>query len=229
MTDESGTALGAVAERVGDAEDAERQELFGAAAVNGELAALLARIAAGDRAAFTAFYRATHARVFGIALRTLRVHPAAEETAQEVYLQVWSSAASYDRRLGTPLGWLLMLTHRRAIDRIRADAAAGNRERTYGTTFLERDYDQVSDVVLRRLEGQEVARWVQTLTPIQRQAICLAYYGDRSYPQVAADLGVPLPTVKTRIRSGLKRLESCLRPLPAPANPLPPLRRRPRA
>lgn len=176
-----------------------------------DLADLLADIARGDERAFTQFYRRTSSRVFGTALRVLRGHAAAEETTQEVFLQVWSIAPRYDRRLSTPIGWLMMLTHRRAVDRVRAEAAAMVRESVYGTAGSGRDYDVVSEAVVSRMERLEVGRTLHGLTEAQREAITLAYYGGRTYREVAAHLDVPLPTVKTRIRAGLHRMEAALR------------------
>jgi len=176
-----------------------------------DLADLLARVAAGDQEAFTQFYRATNSRVFGTALRVLRGHAAAEETTQEVFLQVWSIAPRYDRQRSTPIGWLMMLTHRRAVDRVRAEAAAMVRESAYGATGSGENYDVVAETVVSRMERVEVGRSLRGLTAVQREAITLAYYGGRTYREVAAQLDVPLPTVKTRIRAGLFRMEVALR------------------
>jgi len=90
------------------------------------LAELLRGIAGGDRDAFTQLYRSTHDRVFGLALRILRRPTAAEEITQEIYLYVWNDAARYDPALSSPIGWLMMLTHRRAVDRVRVDLGAVN-------------------------------------------------------------------------------------------------------
>jgi len=176
-----------------------------------DLADLLAEIADGNEQAFTRFYRATSSRVFATALRVLRAHAAAEETTQEVFLQVWSIASRYDRQRATPLGWLLMLTHRRAVDRVRAEAAAAVRESVYGTAGSGGEYDVVAEAVVSRMERVEVGRTLRRLTEAQREAITLAYYGGRTYREVAAHLDVPLPTVKTRIRAGLHRMEAALR------------------
>ncbi|KIA60212.1 ECF RNA polymerase sigma factor SigK [Nocardia vulneris] len=180
------------------------------ALVSRELTALLAAIGTEDRAAFTEFYRRTSARVFGLAVRILRSHATAEEIAQEVYLQVWSHAARYDPALSSPIGWLMMLAHRRAVDRVRAEAAAAGRELAFAHAHAGRDHDVVAESVTQRMEEQTVADCLDTLTPTQREAIALAYYSGRTYREVADHLSVPLPTVKTRIRDGLKRLEKCL-------------------
>ncbi|MFE3194162.1 ECF RNA polymerase sigma factor SigK [Nocardia sp. NPDC059240] len=174
------------------------------------LAELLHEIADGDRAAFTQFYRSTHDRVFGLALRILRRSAPAEEITQEVYLYVWNTAAQYDSRLASPIGWLMMLTHRRAVDRVRVESSAAIRDLTYGQRQLGRDHDIVAETVSQRSDERAVIRCLDTLTTTQRETVALAYYGGRTYAEVAEHLGIPLNTVKTRIRDGLKRLQSCL-------------------
>ncbi|WP_019927313.1 ECF RNA polymerase sigma factor SigK [Nocardia sp. BMG111209] len=174
------------------------------------MAELLAAVADGDRDAFTVLYRRTSHRVFGLALRTVRNRATAEEITQEVYLQVWSLAGRYDERMAGPIGWLMMLTHRRTVDRIRADSAASGRETVYGVAVLSRDYDSVSEAVEQTLEERAVRGCLGTLTPVQRETIMLAYYGGLTYPEVAERLGIPLATVKARIRDGLKKLSVAL-------------------
>ncbi|MGW0247432.1 ECF RNA polymerase sigma factor SigK [Nocardia goodfellowii] len=174
------------------------------------LAELLRRVADADRDAFTQFYRSTHDRVFGLALRVLRRPTAAEEITQEVYLYVWNTAAQYDSRLASPIGWLMMLTHRRAVDRVRTESSATTRDLAYGHRHLGRDHDIVAETVTQRSDERAVVECLGTLTDTQRETVALAYYGGRTYAEVAAHLGIPLNTVKTRIRDGLKRLQNCL-------------------
>ncbi|MFF0545439.1 ECF RNA polymerase sigma factor SigK [Nocardia thailandica] len=179
-------------------------------AAQARLARLLGEIATGNRPSFTAFYRATSPRVFGLALRVVRNHSAAEEITQEVFLQVWSLAADYDPVRASPIGWLMMLTHRRAVDRVRAEQSASQRDLVFGHCHLGRDHDTVAEEVSQRLDEQSVLDCLDTMTELQREAVALAYYGGRTYVEVAETLAVPLPTVKSRIRDGLKRLENCL-------------------
>ncbi|MGV9676051.1 ECF RNA polymerase sigma factor SigK [Nocardia sp. NPDC003482] len=174
------------------------------------LAGLLGRVGRGDRAAFTEFYRLTNHRVFGLAVRMLRNRSAAEEITQEVYVQAWSLADQYDQRRSSPMGWLIMLTHRRAVDRIRSERAASDRDVVYGHTQLGRDHDVVAETVTQRAEERAVVRCLDTLTSRQRETIALAYYGGRTYTEVARQLEIPLATVKSRVRDGLKRLAACL-------------------
>ena len=91
-----------------------------------------------DADAFAAFYDLTRARVFGLVSRVLRDPGYSEETAQDVYLQVWRSAANYDPNAGSPLAWLLTVAHRRAVDRVRSEQAASQRESRYGAANVDR-------------------------------------------------------------------------------------------
>ena len=92
--------------------------------VTTDLAALLRQVAQRDVDAFATFYDLTRARVFGLVTRVLRDPGYSEETTQDVYLQVWRSAANYDPNVGSPLAWLLTVAHRRAVDRVRSEQAA---------------------------------------------------------------------------------------------------------
>ncbi|UFS98023.1 ECF RNA polymerase sigma factor SigK [Nocardia huaxiensis] len=170
----------------------------------------LAGIAAGDREAFTRFYRETQRRTFGLALRVVRQSAAAEDVTQEVYLQVWHMAGRYDRRMASPMGWLMMLTHRRAVDRVRAESSSTARDLAYGQRNLGRDHDIVAEIAGQHAEERAVTDCLGTLTALQRETVALTYYGGRTYSEVADQLGVPLSTVKTRIRDGLQRLRNCL-------------------
>ncbi|MEV0251712.1 sigma-70 family RNA polymerase sigma factor [Nocardia sp. NPDC050712] len=171
---------------------------------------LLSATADGDRDAFTQLYRATQSRVFGLALRIVRQHAAAEEVTQEVYLHVWKAAGQYDERLASPIGWIMMLAHRRSVDHVRVESRSTTRDFAYGLRDLGRDHDVVAETVRQRAEERAVIDGLQTLTTAQRQTLALAYYGGRTYPEVAEYLGIPLPTVKSRIRNALKRLQTTL-------------------
>lgn len=175
-----------------------------------ELAALLERCGRSDQEAFAELYDRTCARVFGLVLRVLHDPGYAEETTQEVFLQIWRTAASFDAAKGSAVTWLMTLAHRRAVDRVRAEQAHTLREVAYGIRVLGNEFDEVTEEVERRLEQQAVLEGLGTLTDTQREAISLAYYGGRTYAEVATHLGVGLPTVKSRIRDGLTRLKKSL-------------------
>jgi RNA polymerase sigma-70 factor, ECF subfamily len=169
---------------------------------------LMRRVAAGDRDAFTALYDAIAPRVYGLIRRVLRDPAIAEEVAQEALVEVWRAAARFDPSRGSAAGWIFTIAHRRAVDRVRAEQAAADRERRTATTSVP--FDDVIEEVTARLEQQEVRRCLRALTRLQRDAILLAYYGGLTYREVADRLGTALPTVKTRMRDGLIRLRDCL-------------------
>ena len=175
-----------------------------------ELARLLEAVARGDTQAFAEFYRQTSARVHGMTLRVLRDTGYAEETTQEVYLQVWRGAATFDRTKGSVMAWLLTLAHRRAIDRVRSEQSSTTREVAYEVRNYTDDFDQVSEEVGRRFERAAVLACLETLSASQRQSLSIAYYGGRTYREVAEELGIALPTAKSRIRDGLIKLRGCL-------------------
>jgi len=178
--------------------------------VDDDLAALLHRVANRDAEAFASFYDHTSARVFGLVNGVVRDRGYSEETTQEVYLQVWQNAANFNPAAGSAMAWLLTLAHRRAVDRVRAEQAATQRDSRYGSATAERDVDVVADSAIIRDERRRVAECLGSLTDTQRESIELAYYGGLTYAQVSERLSAPLATVKSRMRDGLRALRNCL-------------------
>ncbi|MDT0184640.1 ECF RNA polymerase sigma factor SigK [Microbacterium sp. ARD31] len=175
-----------------------------------ELAELLQRSARGDEAAFAAFYDATSARAYGLALRVVRNPAHAEEVAQEAYLDAWRSSARYDAARGSAAGWFLTIVHRKAVDRVRSVEAATTRDETWDRESAPVDHDQTAEAAYASLEAARVRGAVATLTDVQRQAVELTYFGGYTHTEVAALLDVPLGTAKTRIRDGLIRLRDLM-------------------
>jgi len=175
-----------------------------------DLDALLRRVAHKDSAAFAELYDATRSRVYGMVCRVLRDRGYSEETTQEVYLQVWRTAESYDPASGSALAWLLTLAHRRAVDRVRAEQSASQRDSRYGASTVERESDSVTDAVLAGEDRRRVTTCLDGLTDIQRECIELAYYQGLTYLQVSERLSANLATVKSRMRDGLRGLRNCL-------------------
>lgn len=169
----------------------------------------LVAAARGDQSAFAAFYDATAAAVHGTVLRVLRDPAQSEEVVQEVFLEAWRTAARFDPERGSAKGWVVTMAHRRAVDRVRAAQASSLREEKVGYQEVP-PYDIVSEEVQVMLETDEVRRALSALTPLQREAIDLAYFGGRTHRQISDDLQVPLGTVKTRLRDGLIRLRDVM-------------------
>ena len=182
----------------------------GAAAEQDRLADLLRQVAKGDETAFATVYDETSARVHGLVLRVLRNPAQAEEVTQEVYLEVWRRASSFDRAKGSPYAWLMTLAHRRAVDRVRSSQAATSRDESWEARTRDVHYDTTAEQATERLEAHRVRGALRGLTDAQREAVSLAYLGGYTHREVASLLDLPLGTAKTRIRDGLIRLRDQL-------------------
>ncbi|OMC32358.1 RNA polymerase subunit sigma [Mycobacterium sp. GA-1841] len=178
--------------------------------VDDDLDDVLRRVARQDAAAFAALYDTTHARLFGLVSRILRDPGYSEETTQEVYLQVWRNAASFDPAEGSAMAWLVTIAHRRAVDRVRSEQAAHRRDHRYATTSAEPPADVVVERATLSEEHRQVVECLDGLSDAQRDCIELAYYRGLTYPQVSERIAVNLATVKSRIRNGLQHLRRCL-------------------
>jgi RNA polymerase sigma-70 factor (ECF subfamily) len=175
-----------------------------------DLDALLRRVARRDADAFAALYDHTRSRVYGLVIRVLRDPGYSEETTQEIYLEVWRTAEAYDSAKGSALSWLLTMAHRRAVDRVRSEQAAGQRESRYGATSVERPGDLDADSAIAADERRRVAACLDSLTDVQRQCIEMAYYGGLTYSEVSQRLAANLSTIKSRMRDALRGLRGCL-------------------
>lgn len=171
---------------------------------------LLARVAGGDEVAFARVYDALAPGVFGTCLGVLRDRDHAAEVTQEVMVEVWRTAARFDAERGSARTWALTLAHRRAVDRVRAVQAQRNRDQRVLDEQGERPFDAVAEEVEESMDRERVRHCLDGLTPTQHEAVVLAYYGGRTYREVAEQLAAPLATVKSRIRDGLIRLRDCL-------------------
>ena len=178
--------------------------------VTADLDALLRRVAQRDVEAFTAFYDETRARVFGLIIRVLRDPGYSEETTQDVYLQVWNNAGNYNPQAGTPLAWLMTLAHRRAVDRVRSEQSASQRESRYGAATVELPADRVAEAVIQLDEQRQVSDCLGSLSDAQRESIQLAYYEGMTYSQVSERLSTNLATIKSRMRDAIRVLRNCL-------------------
>lgn len=175
-----------------------------------QLSALMLEVATGDQDAFARLYDATSARTYAVVWRVLRSSDHAAEVTQEVYTEVWRQAARFDPAKGSVNGWITTMAHRRAIDRVRSVSSEVARDEHYAVSEAGREVDQVWEGVSQQLDAERVRKGLAALTPIQREALTLAYYGGFSQSQVAERLKLPLGTVKTRIRDGLANLRTVL-------------------
>ena len=173
-----------------------------------DLALLLARTARGDHDAVAAVYDHAAAALFGTVRGVIRDPFLAEEVTQEVFLEIWRGAATFDPARGSALAWLATIAHRRAVDRVRSEQRSVDRDRRAAAHVIA--YDEVAESAEHNLERERVRHCLKRLTELQRESVTLAYYGGRTYREVAALLGVPAGTVSTRMRDGLIRLRDCL-------------------
>ncbi len=178
-----------------------------------ELAALIARVGQGDQAAFTAFYDATSSRVYGMVLRILSDQSAAEDVTIEVYMQVHQQASRYKPERGMPSAWLLTLARSRAIDHLRRTSAQQRWEAPLETTAIPSPMPGPEACSATSEIQHAVKAALATLSQEQRQVIEIAYYTGVSHAEIAIQLGQPLGTVKSRIRTGMNMLRNHLRPL----------------
>ena len=194
--------------RTHDGQLGPRPGTAGRAGPGPDLAALLGQVAAGDPDAFDAVYDLIAAPVFGVTRAVLRDRGQSEEVTQDVLLELWRNAAAFDAGRGSATAWVMMLAHRRAVDRVRSVQKESERERRAAKADIP--FDEVAEAVESSLERERVRRCLGSLTELQRESVTLAYYGGYTYGQVAGLLGVPAGTIKTRMRDALIRLRDCL-------------------
>jgi RNA polymerase sigma-70 factor (ECF subfamily) len=168
-------------------------------------------MAAEDESALRLFYDLTSRRVYGLVLCVLKDSALAEEVTLDVYLQVWREAPQFSSDRGSPLAWLLTLTRSRAIDRLRKIRAVD----PLGVATMPAETSvAVSPAADQEASADERARHVQAalarLGPEQRQVLVLSYFQGLSHSEIAAQLALPLGTVKTRIRAGMAYLHELL-------------------
>ncbi|HJA03851.1 MAG: ECF RNA polymerase sigma factor SigK [Microbacterium gubbeenense] len=169
---------------------------------------LLLRVADGDRAAFAELYDMLTARVFGLILRVLVNRSQSEEVLQEVFLEVWQSAARFAPNKGQGRTWILTIAHRRAVDRVRASQASADRDVRAGLRDIGIPHDSVAEQAELGIAGEQAVSALGALPEAQREALVLAYFGGYSQSEISALVGSPLGTIKTRMRDGLTRLRN---------------------
>lgn len=171
--------------------------------------ALVERLAAGDQAALGDLYDRHGRSVYALACRIVTDRTDAEDVVQEVFAQAWQQVSRYDPARATVIGWLLMMTRTRAVDRIRARKA-----RPAGTDTLVPDLaDPSAGQEAEAISSEAAARLgaaLRELPEAQRATIELAYYEGLTQADIAERLREPLGTVKTRMRSALQKLRAAL-------------------
>lgn len=168
---------------------------------NADLSTLITRTAERDRTAFRELYDATCPLFMGIALKILGRRDLAEEAVQDAYVSIWSQAHRFDRKRGSARGWIATIARRRAIDRLRA------------SPWLKREQSEEKEIAARieRLpESLTLRHCLFQLKTATRHAICLAYLYGMTHDELSNRSGVPLGTIKSRLRRGLIALRECM-------------------
>ena len=165
---------------------------------------LIAAVARRERGAFDQVFVELTSPVYRLALSVLRDPAQAEEVAQEVLAEIWRTAGRFDPARSSAVAWSLMITRRRAIDRVRSIATDADRERRTATAAVS--WDQVSEAVEDGLDREQVRRSLSTLSDPQRQAVLLVFDVGYSFAEAALILQVPIGTVKSRVRAAVINL-----------------------
>jgi RNA polymerase sigma-70 factor (ECF subfamily) len=172
-------------------------------------AALVVAIGRWSQEALAEVYRRHAGAVFSLAQRVLRNRALAEDVVQEVFVRLWYHADRFDPERGTLRSYLLAQAHGRSVDMARSESSRRQREAKDAARTIETDHDVASRVEDLAVSA-EVRKALNVLPDAEKRAIQLAYYGGRSYREVAQLLSVPEGTIKSRIRAGLQRLRVAL-------------------
>lgn len=167
---------------------------------------LLARIQRRDQQALLALYERYSTRVYSVALRIVQNAPQAEEVLQDTYLRLWERSHLCQAHNGTVLPWLLTVSRNLALDRRRRESKRSETTVTFDDAILREDYSPDSGPDREQAVQQALA----TLPESQRTALELAFFEGLSHSELALRLGLPIGTIKTRIRLGLSKMKEVL-------------------
>ncbi|MBV8155559.1 MAG: sigma-70 family RNA polymerase sigma factor [Candidatus Eremiobacteraeota bacterium] len=165
--------------------------------------ALMARVRERDTNAFESIYDANHRLVYGVALRMLGDAPGAEDVTQAVFLKIWNAPDLF--RGGNFAAWIVRVTRNRALDVLRS------RTRSEGELpEALPEQETLEDVAFARIDAERVRAALAALPPEQREPIELGFFGGITHEEIARRCKIPLGTIKTRIRTGLRKLRAAL-------------------
>ena len=175
---------------------------------------LITLIAHGEKEALEAFYNRYISRVFSLARYMLRDHTLAEEVTQDVFLNLWLKASTFNPERGSPRAWFMSVTHHRAIDvlKSRKRSAQAADQVPHELLYLHpTKRESTEDEAYRNLVREEILGILATIPKEQREVIILAYFEGFSQSEIATRLSEPLGTVKTRVRLGMQKLRAALK------------------
>ncbi|MHB8647058.1 MAG: sigma-70 family RNA polymerase sigma factor [Thermomicrobiales bacterium] len=173
-------------------------------------AAILRQIVDRDPRGVELLYDRYGGVAFALAYRLLGERGSAEDVVQEAFLNVWRQGATYDTRRGTVRTWLLTIVHHRAIDQMRSVRSKAGADTVIDDAMPLPAKEDTWTEVVQGLEHERVRQAMATLPPEQRQVVDLAYYGGFTHTEIARRVGIPLGTVKGRMRLALDKLRDVL-------------------
>ena len=175
---------------------------------------LVERMAEGDAESLAELFDRYAPSALALARRILGQHHLAEETVQEAFLALWRDPDRYTTERGSVRSWLMSIVHHRAVDVVRREGTQVRRAHLVAMAFTESGSDDPGTTVVERIgrsEEQVTARRALACLPFgQRQIIELMYFEGLTQTQIAAHLSLPLGTVKSRTRLGMRRLRTSL-------------------
>ena len=165
----------------------------------------------GDRQAFRLVYELTSAKLFGICLRICRDHAAAEDVLADVYLTIWKQAGAWEPGRASPISWLAVIARNRSIDWYRSNG------RRQAAPLESADHvahpDPDAEMILLNVdENARLHRCIEELAPLEKRMICAAFFDGFTYAELAKHQGIPLSTVKSKMRRTLLRIRNRLDP-----------------
>jgi RNA polymerase sigma-70 factor (ECF subfamily) len=170
---------------------------------------LVLGIARRESEAFAAFYDRHASRIFALLYRLLGERAEAEDALQDTFWQVWRQAGTHDSSRGTPMAWLVQIARSRGLDRLRQARTRAQRDGGSVDDMQERlpaDQTTENDVIARESQ-QTIRRRLAALPADQQEVITLAYFDGLTHQEIAERLKIPLGTIKTRIRLGMRKLQ----------------------
>ncbi|HYY13226.1 MAG TPA: sigma-70 family RNA polymerase sigma factor [Chthoniobacterales bacterium] len=177
---------------------------------------MIVRIGRGDQGAFSALYDRLSGPLYSLAVKMLGDPAEAQDALQDVFVQIWARAGTYDSEQSSVFSWAVLLTRSRVIDRLRAQGrrlrvvAGSTEDEEHGGTAPASTIESAADTAEKSDEAVRVRSILNNLPPEQREAIEMAFFEHLTHHEIAARLGQPLGTVKARIRRGLLRLRQRL-------------------